>query len=227
MEYLKEGPDLHHHETRARRAPARPFASRRTDHARACRGARSPAVLVGRHAPASCRARQCASALRRLEISSRRGRAKPTRRAPLDDAARPSLPGVAQRSLNLDHGDMAEDREQGGWRPWITKKPGRTVCCGELVSVGSRVEWHPAKGIRHVPGECGHGMQSLAPTPPAPDREQPVASDRDVLPTGERLIPARRASTCRVCGEHIDPGAPIWWKPGESRARHGGCPVAN
>ena len=122
---------------------------------------------------------------------------------------------------------MAEERGQAGWRPLITKKPGKTVCCDELVSVGSPVEWHPAKGIRHLPGECGRGMQSLAPTPPAPHREQPVASDRDVLPTGERLILARHASTCRVCGERVEVGTAIWWKPGESRARHRDCPVAD
>jgi hypothetical protein len=67
---------------------------------------------------------------------------------------------------------MAEEREQAGWRPLITKKPGKTVCCDELVSVGSPVEWHPAKGIRHLPGECGRGMQSLRLP-----RRRPIASN--------------------------------------------------
>jgi hypothetical protein len=118
---------------------------------------------------------------------------------------------------------MSEQEHDPQWRSITTKKAARALCCGELVAIGTNVRWHPDKGVRHLPGACGRGLQSLAPTEPRPDLEQPVMADNEVLSSGERLIAARRASTCRVCGQDIEKGAPIWWKPGESVARHSSC----
>jgi len=118
------------------------------------------------------------------------------------------------------------------WRTIVATRDGECRLCGGEVKAGTKVRWHPSKGIEHERGDhtaeikpeyaesTAEREAKLTKQAPADQAEKPK---REKLPSGETLMESQfSGSACRVCTKPIVKGAQIAWIKGKG-ARHIEC----